>query len=207
MLKAKEASERQRDNAVAVKERVIANRDEKLRVLKIEAQEQAALQAAQAELHSDALAALETVNAERLMTIKRMAGKLGGRPRAPRTEEELGELPRSTAGHCSKRMTENVIGAIGIVGTDSEISISSLMNALYTAGYLDGVWESERDDLGVEDGDGHGLARRPLALLEREPLEGCSRHDPLLVRHDGPAPVHVFAPPSWQAVGGAHLAY
>mmetsp|Transcript_73121 Transcript_73121/g.200782 ORF Transcript_73121/g.200782 Transcript_73121/m.200782 type:complete len:138 (+) Transcript_73121:660-1073(+) len=40
-------------------------------------------------------------------------------------------------------MTENVIGAIGIVGTDNESSISSLMNALYTAGYLDGVWESE----------------------------------------------------------------
>ena len=100
MLKTKEASERQRDNAVAVKERVIANRDEKLRVLTIEAKDQAALYSSQAELHSDALAALETVNAERLMTIKRMAGKLGGRPHAPRTEEELGELrgrPPATA--------------------------------------------------------------------------------------------------------------
>mmetsp|Transcript_13713 Transcript_13713/g.40678 ORF Transcript_13713/g.40678 Transcript_13713/m.40678 type:complete len:104 (+) Transcript_13713:666-977(+) len=102
-------------------------------------------------------------------------------------------------------MTENVIGAIGIVGTDNESSISSLMNALYTAGYLDGVWESEmiwelRMAMAAD-------LRADLSLSWSANLSRDIR-DTILFSYDMMDQLwFMFSHHRrWQAVGGAHLA-
>ena len=86
---------------------------------------------------------LELLNSERLATIKRLCGKLGGRPQVSRSEEELENCSVSTAWHCQESMTRRVAAAIGVVGTDSEITTVALMEAINQGGYLEAVWESE----------------------------------------------------------------
>ena len=86
---------------------------------------------------------LELLNSQRLGTIKRLCGKLGGRPQVTRTEEELEDCSMSTAWHCQDSMTRRVAAAIGEVGTESEITTVALMDAIFQGGYLSAVWESE----------------------------------------------------------------
>ena len=119
-----------------------------LRELKLE-QLQAAVKEAARKLEDSEKAAelevqrLELLNSQRLGTIKRLCGKLGGRPQVTRTEEELEDCSMSTAWHCQDSMTRRVAAAIGEVGTESEITTVALMDAIFQGGYLSAVWESK----------------------------------------------------------------
>ena len=86
---------------------------------------------------------LEEVDTTRLQTVKRLCGKLGGRPAIARTDDALGEVAQQTASACQRSMVNSVLGAIGVVGTESEMSVIALMAAINEGGYLDSIWESE----------------------------------------------------------------
>ena len=60
-----------------------------------------------------------------------------------RSEKELSHCHQSTAWYCEESMTKRVADAIGVVGTDSEITTTALMQAIFEGGYLTPVWESE----------------------------------------------------------------
>ena len=120
-------------NAIGVKERVIAARDVKL------SQQNDKI----VELNQR-IAELETLNADRLTTLRSQAGKLGGRPAISRTQEEQDNLGGgSTAQKSKQSMAARIAGVIGVVETATEISIDSLMEALKAGGYLDSIWESK----------------------------------------------------------------
>ena len=140
---------------LAIKERMISNRDAKLegvpgmetelRALRVRcsAAESAAEQtAASVPALEQQVAGLKQQVAERLVTIKRLNGRLGGRPQTLRSEEELEECLGSTAYHCMDTMTGRVADAIGVVGTGTEIAIGAIMEAIKGGGYLLAVWES-----------------------------------------------------------------
>ena len=81
----------------------------------------------------------ETRYAERGLVIKRLCGKLGGRPGMTRTDDELGDCPQSTASHCKASMTSRLLEVLG----DGEMATVSVVAAIVDGGYLEAVWESE----------------------------------------------------------------
>ena len=97
------------------------------------------------------------MSTERLATIRKICGKLGGRPRVPRTDDEL-ETSELNITLARDNMASSVVNAIGQVGEDSEISTVALTQALQECGNLEKVFESElrmdrvgglRDDLSL----------------------------------------------------------
>jgi small-conductance mechanosensitive channel len=157
--------------AVATKVRMIASRDAKLADAKEAADEIQRELDAQVELHT-----------ERLATIRRLCGKVGGRPRVPRTEEELeaSELDINLT-LARNNMASVVANAIGQVGEDDEISTVALMQALQECGYLEKVFESQLMwDLRMEWVDG---LSDDLSLAWTAQLSSDLR-DRLLVSYD-----------------------
>ena len=142
-LEAERIAQKHFNTAIALKERMITTRDGKLDLLK---EEILALskQKVEAERVSDErIEALDAVCAERLVTIRKISGKLGGRPCNSRTEDELDELQCATASASRISMMDRVADVIGEHGTDTEISLPVLIQVLVRNGYMQGVWESE----------------------------------------------------------------
>ena len=137
------AAKKETNMVVAAKMRMIAHRDLKLEQAKeaLEAEKRTHEQA----MEESALEkqSLEELCTERLSTIKRLSGKLGGRPQVRRAEEELAQCDTSTAWRCQDSMARSVAAAIGTVGEDTEVTTKALMDAIFEGGYLEAVWESE----------------------------------------------------------------
>ena len=88
---------------------------------------------------------------ERLATIRRLAGRVGGRPVINRTNDEIAELNGKARLQRSSRMTGRMLSAIGIKGEEGAISEDALMDALVEGGWMETVWESkEMWDLRME---------------------------------------------------------
>ena len=106
-VEAEAAAQKKLNIAIAAKDRMIATRDTKL------AEAQEALDAIRGELD----AAVE-LSADRLTTIRRICGKLGGQPQITRTEGELAEQLATDrqADAARRRMVAQVREAIGVVG-------------------------------------------------------------------------------------------
>ena len=121
---------------VAVKERMIAARDDKLNVLK---------QSSQLELEAvtQQLAESEQKCVERLSTIRQVMGKLGGRPVVTRDEEALKECDASTAYSCMVRMAARLQAEIGECGAEGAMCAEAVMKGLRDGGWLPTIWESE----------------------------------------------------------------
>ena len=137
------AAERSRDIVIATKERMILHRDAKLEDARILALEASKASAEDILILNAKISNLETLNDERLVTIKRLCGRLGGRPNVSRNEEELDECVYSTAKACTQAMAQRFRNLLGEFGTETEISTVALMKALVESGYLHAVWESE----------------------------------------------------------------
>ena len=81
--------------------------------------------------------------AERLATIRRLAGKTGGRPVVNRNADALAECAPKTADKCGSRMVERMLDAIGHAGGEGAISEDALMMGLVGGGWIECVWESK----------------------------------------------------------------
>ena len=121
---------------VGVKDRMIAARDEKLKLT---------LEKSKLELEDSEqkLSEAEERAKERLSTIRSMMGRLGGRPIVNRDAEELLECVDSCAAACLSRMTARILAEIGECGSSRAVSPDALMKALRDGGWLPTVWESE----------------------------------------------------------------
>ena len=117
---------------VAVKLRMISSRDTKIEEL-----------VAAASVKEEELAKAQALLDERLLTIRRLTGKQGGRPSFNRSEEELAECSRSAAYKSSERMSERILDVVGYAETEGAISEESLMDALVKGGWIEVVWESK----------------------------------------------------------------
>ena len=124
---------------------MIAARDEKIEAATSSAAATAVSHTAVIEDFECQMVDLRLINEQRLLTIKRLNGKQGGRPCLARTEAELAQCLGSTATMSKKSMKSRIIDVLGECGTASEISSSSvsLMEAIVDAGYGEAVWESE----------------------------------------------------------------
>ena len=139
-LETERAANKRFNFAIAVKDRMIAARDDKLEQLKAEIKTLNEKE----KVNIEKMHAVEALCADRLTTIRKVSGKLGGRPEVLRNQEELEELPTRHARDATKGMAQRIAGAIGMVDTETEISIESLMEALEAGGYLEAVFESKR---------------------------------------------------------------
>ena len=133
--------------AIASKLRMISARDEKLSALQLSLDDSLSklrdIHEASAHASAERLAAVEQESADRLAKIRSICGRLGGRPTVCRTQDELDSLAPSERSKCKKSMTQRVSDAIGVVGTESEISMQAMTAAIINGGYLGGLWESE----------------------------------------------------------------
>jgi hypothetical protein len=134
---------KQMNIALGAKSRMIAARDQKLELAQRTLDDAAREAGRELQESAEKVTALELVAAKRLASIRSICGRLGGRPELSRTVAELEELAQSTSSMSLESMTQRVGEAIGEVGTDSEMAVPALMNAIIRNGYLDGVWESE----------------------------------------------------------------
>jgi hypothetical protein len=132
ILEAKRAASKELNIAIAIKEHIIVNRDAKL----VQAQDEIMKLTAELEDRNE-------LGAERLATIRSICGRLGGTPRAHRTDRELEEMRTDLACAARVNMSAAIGSVIGKVGEDSEISLIALMNADKENGYLEAVFESE----------------------------------------------------------------
>ena len=81
---------------------------------------------------------------ERLATIRRMAGRVGGRPVINRSADELEECSASAAYSCAERMTERMLSVVGVCGEQGAVSDDALMDGLVGGGWMETVWESKQ---------------------------------------------------------------
>ena len=84
------------------------------------------------------------MSAEPLATIRRLAGKTGGRPVVNRGADELAECAPKTADECGSRMVERMLDAIGHAGGEGAISEDALMSGLVEGGWIECVCGSRR---------------------------------------------------------------
>ena len=127
---AEAASTKKLNITTAIKDRMIATRDAKL----------VAAQRAADEIQ-EALDSQLEVSSDRLSTVRKICGKLGGRGCLDRTDEDIELCSRPY--RVRSRMAAALSEAIGTVGEDTEISTVVLTNTLKENGYLEKVWESE----------------------------------------------------------------
>ena len=153
LLECERVAKKQFNIAIAAKERMIANRDAKLLLARAREQELLDVESrcAAAEQIAWTVPSLERrveeaeqVGVERLLTIKRLCGKLGGRPQLSRTDASLESCEANVASHAQRSMTARILSVIGEVDTDTEISTVAVMDALQAGGYMAKVWESEQ---------------------------------------------------------------
>ena len=151
--------------SLGTKTRMIEHRDEKLALLeaklarleaRLEAQrrshletqletKQAADLAAKESEEALSLAAKESEEAlsERLSTIRRLAGKTGGRPVVNRSNEAVLQLEQQAAWKTEQRMQARALDAIGEFGVEGAISEDALLGAIVAGGWLETIWESK----------------------------------------------------------------
>jgi hypothetical protein len=84
----------------------------------------------------------EQVSADRLSTIRAIAGRSGGRPIVNRSNEEVRELNQSNAWKTQERMQARVLNTFGKFGEEGAVSEDALMAALVAGKWLPTVWES-----------------------------------------------------------------
>ena len=136
LVEAAEAAERKLANVVGTKMRMIQSRDEKLALADsrlVELRTEFAEERAQ----------LQSVNEERLSTIRQACGRMGGRPVKQRTDTDLEDLLGATASAARQAMAVRIGDVIGVVGEESEISLQAIVDALIEGGYLELLWETE----------------------------------------------------------------
>ena len=129
--------------AMSVKVLMVQRRDLKMAAIEVARKDEREVQQRAEEASALEVQSLKELSVQRLLTIRRLSGKLGGRPELCRTVDELGELPQSTSAMHKGRMMNRVGEVLGEVGTEREISTEALMEAVVRNGYLNGVWESE----------------------------------------------------------------
>ena len=134
---------------LARRDDMVARRDAKLKELtglpeklKQAAAEAEALSSDHASLVREA-AELRAQSAERLLTIRRLAGKGGGRPVVNRSEEDLQQCTASVASMNRSAMCDRIAAVLGEFGTEDQVSTEVLVDALEVCGYLHAVWESK----------------------------------------------------------------
>ena len=86
----------------------------------------------------------ETISDERLSTIRRIAGRSGGRPITNRSDECLNKegVTDAASRMCEVRMAKRMHEAMGTFGDDTSVSTGAVMSALVDSGFLPAVWES-----------------------------------------------------------------
>ena len=136
-------------------EKMIIYRNEKIAGMKAEAltvaasmeeamAEERATEVARASCASQELEEIKDIASERLATIRRMAGEVGGRPVISRGADALEECSASAAYSCAERMTERMLSAVGVRGEQGAISDDALMDGLVEGGWMEVVWESRQ---------------------------------------------------------------
>ena len=82
---------------------------------------------------------------DRLATIRRIAGRSGGRPVTNRSSESLKQegMTTSAARMCELRMAGRINEVLGTYGENDAVSNTALMSALVNGGFLQLVWESK----------------------------------------------------------------
>jgi hypothetical protein len=144
------------DETLARRDRMIQARDAKLEALQqqvrtltmtnerfsVELTAQTDMASKAAELR-DENSRLKSKCEQHVISIKRLAGAKGGRPIMHRSESDLNELETHTAQEWGRNAAQRIRDVIGTVGSDSEISIHIITNALKLSGYLPGLWETE----------------------------------------------------------------
>ena len=108
--------------AMSVKVLMVQRRDLKMAAIEVARKDEREVQQRAEEASALEVQSLKELSVQRLLTIRRLSGKLGGRPELCRTVDELGELPQSTSAMHKGRMMNRVGEVLGEVGTEREIS-------------------------------------------------------------------------------------